>query len=93
MRIRQFVLLIQLLFGRITFFKKLLNDLKFFGQSDSFFIIVYPFFLGTDIFNNKFRFFGVIPKVRCKGFLFFVGNLYLFFIDVKDTSLTHQGAQ
>jgi len=67
--------------------------LKFFGHGVPFFIIFDPFFLGTQVSDNNFGFLGVVPKIRCKGFLFLVGYLNKFLIDVKDTSLTHQGAQ
>ena len=56
----------------------------------SFFKIFNPFFLRTKVSNNQFCFFGIVPKVWCKGLFLFVGYLDKFGIDVKDTSSTHQ---
>lgn len=85
-------MVIQFLFGGVAFLDKLINDLQFFGQSVGFFIILNPFLFGTQVFNDYFGFFGVVPKVRGEGFFFFVGNFYQLPVDVKDTSSAHQGA-
>jgi hypothetical protein len=66
--------------------------LKLFRHGIAFFKIFDPFLFGTEVFNNDFGFFGVVPKGRRKGFFFFVGNFYKLGINVKDTSSTHQGA-
>ena len=55
-------------------------------------IIFDPFFLGSQAFNYDFGFFCIVPKIRSKCFFFFVCNFYLFGINVKDTSSTHQDA-
>jgi hypothetical protein len=39
----------------------------------------------------KLCLFGIIPKVRGKGFFFLILNFYFFGINVKDTALRRPG--
>ena len=71
----QCIVIVQFLFRGITFFKKLIDDLELFGKGIGLFIIFNPFLLGTQVFNDYFSLFGIVPEVRRKGFFFFVGYL------------------
>jgi hypothetical protein len=55
-------------------------------------VVFNPFLFRSQVFDDRFRFFRIVPKVGRKGFFFLVGNFYLLGINVKDTSSTHQGA-
>jgi hypothetical protein len=66
--------------------------LEFIDKDYRFFIIFNPFLFGPQDFDICFGFLGIVPKVGSEGFLLVVGYFNKFFIDVKDTSSTHQGA-
>jgi hypothetical protein len=67
--------------------------LKLFREFDTFIVIFNPFLFGAKVSYNDFGFFGVVPKIRSEGFFFLISYLNRFGINVKDTSLTHQGDQ
>jgi hypothetical protein len=46
-------------------------------------------FYGT---QKLFGFFGVVPKIRCKGFFFFLNYFVKLTVDVKDASSTPASA-
>ncbi len=75
MRYCECILVVQFFLGSITFLKKFIDYLKLFSHSVSFFIVFNPLFLSTQIFYNDFGLFCIVPKVRSKGFFFFVGYL------------------
>lgn len=92
MRVRDLVLLVEFFDGEFTFFVKFVCELKLVSKCGCFIVILDPFLLGTQVFDDYLGFPGVVPKIRCKGFFFFVGNFYKLGINVKDTSLAHQDA-
>ena len=87
-----FVRIIEFGFGKFAFFVEFLGKEQFIGEFGRFVIIVDPLLFRAKVFYEDFRFFGVVPKVGSKGFLFLVCNFNQFGIDVKDTSSAHQGA-
>jgi len=66
--------------------------LQLIGHVDGFVVIFDPFLFGSQVLDDDFGFFGVVPEVGSKGFFLFIGNFYKLGINVKDTSSTHQGA-
>jgi hypothetical protein len=55
-------------------------------------VVFNPFFFGSQVFDNGFSLFRVVPEVWSESFFFFVGYFYELGIDVKDTSSAHQDA-
>jgi len=72
---RQCIVVVKLLLCSVAFFKEFIEYLQLFGKGIGFLIILNPFLLGTQVFYNNFSLFGVVPKIRGKGFFFFVGDL------------------
>ncbi|MBT8286713.1 MAG: hypothetical protein KJO00_01760, partial [Bacteroidia bacterium] len=74
-------------------FVKVIKDFEIFDMILCQFIIRHPLFIDPKVFHEAFGRFGIIPKIRVEGLLFFVLDFDAFGIYVKDTSLTRQGVQ
>ena len=78
--------------GDFAFTVKIVGKLKFFGQFDTFLVVVDPFLLCAELSYNAFSFPGIVPEIGGECFLFLVRYFDLLGINVKDTSSAHQGA-
>jgi len=76
---------VNLLLGGIAGFPEFLQDLQIVQLGRQIVVSVRPDLSAPDVFENGFSLFRIVPEIRLLGYSFFVFDLGLLAIVVKDT--------